>query len=66
MRELIRSAHSMGLMVMMDVMQSQAPRNMIEMFDGAGNDYFHERRDLSNRNFNFTKYAALLTNFGYF
>ena len=58
LRDLITTAHSMGLMVMMDVMHNQASCNQgLDMFDGSEEYFYQGRRESESfaRCFDFTK-----------
>ena len=62
LRDLIRSAHNMGMVVMMDVMYNQSSncmRDGMARFDGDGYAFYGGRRgycgDFNSRNFDLTK-----------
>lgn len=67
LKELIDTAHSMGLVVLLDVVHSHASKNVLDglnMFDGSDHLYFHEggkgRHDLwDSRLFNYGHHEVL-------
>ncbi|KAK7552152.1 alpha-glucan branching enzyme [Phyllosticta citricarpa] len=67
LKELIDTAHSMGISVLLDVVHSHASKNVLDglnMFDGSDHQYFHEggkgRHELwDSRLFNYGSYEVL-------
>ncbi|ORX43875.1 1,4-alpha-glucan-branching enzyme GBE1 [Hesseltinella vesiculosa] len=67
LKELVDTAHSMGLVVLLDVVHSHACKNVddgLNMFDGSDHCYFHEgakgRHDLwDSRLFNYGNFEVL-------
>ncbi|KAF9894756.1 alpha-1,4-glucan branching enzyme [Aspergillus nanangensis] len=67
LKELVDTAHSMGLVVLLDVVHSHASKNVLDglnMFDGTDHQYFHEgakgRHELwDSRLFNYGSHEVL-------
>lgn len=67
LKKLIDSAHSMGIVVLIDCVHAHAAKNVLDginMFDGTGHQYFHEgpegyHADWDSRIFNYGSYEVL-------